>query len=230
MTTTLYIGNRNYSSWSMRAWLVARLSGLPFTTGLVPLYTEESAARIAAVSPSGLLPCLHDGDARIWDSLAITEYLNERLPGSGIWPAAPAARALARSACAEMHGGFSALRATVPMDISRAPALAPLSPGVRGEMRRIEDLWRDCRRLAEGGPFLFGAWCAADCFFAPVVMRIRGGCIDVDEATRHYCHAVTGHADVSAWMEAALEEPWEIDWEGARQTGERPRARRRPGN
>ncbi|MBI2970141.1 MAG: glutathione S-transferase family protein [Gammaproteobacteria bacterium] len=215
MTAVLYIGNRNYSSWSMRGWLLARTGGLAFTEQLIPLNQSDSAEKAARISPSGLVPCLHVDGLVVWDSLAIAEYLHERFPDAGIWPRAPAPRAAARSICAEMHSGFSALRKALPMDIRRRHPAGRLSEPVGVEIRRINRIWAECRaRYGDRGDFLFGDWSGADCQFAPVVMRFRSyGIEQPDPILRRYMAAVCEWRPVAEWCLAAQSEPWHIEYE-----------------
>lgn len=228
MAATLYIGNRNYSSWSLRGWLLARLSGLTFEEHLIPLYTPESKAQTLAVSPSGMVPALHDDGVVVWDSLAIAETLHEKFPGAGIWPRDAAARAHARSISAEMHSGFADLRRVMSMDIHTSRPARDPGAAVQANIDRICALWTDCRtRFGAGGPFLFGAWSGADCMYAPVVMRFRSNHVPVSDAVRQYMAAVYAQPDVTAWMDAAAKEPWVIDWEAAARAGVAPVARRK---
>lgn len=198
----LVVGDKNLSSWSMRPYLALRLAGVPFDEEVVILDRPDTAQRIAAWSPSGRVPVLVDGDVRIWDSLAIVEYLAEKLPDARLWPADRAARAMARSACAEMHSGFAALRATMSMNVRARRPLATLAPAVRREVDRMEELWRTCRG-AQGGPFLFGAFGGADCWFAPVVTRFVTYAPPVAADTRSYMDAVLAHPVVAAWIREA---------------------------
>lgn len=227
VSATLYIANRNYSSWSLRGWLLARRAGLRFEERLIPLDTPGTQAQILAVSPSGLLPCLHDDGALMWDSLAIAEYLNEKFPAAGIWPAERVRRAHARSISAEMHSGFADLRRAMPMDIRVRKPIAPTAP-VQANLARIGAIWSDCRaRYGAGGPFLFGEWSGADCMYAPVAMRMRSYDVAPDAAAREYMAAVCAQPDVAEWMQAAVVEPWVIDWEAAARAGVAPSARRK---
>ena len=176
----LVIGTPKWSSWSMRPWLVARRAGAAFETTLVPLRAfEASEALLARHSPSRLVPVLNDGGLTIWDSLAICEYLAERCPEAALWPSDPSARALARSAAAEMHSGFVALRNECPMDLTLVTR-ADLSEATRANVRRIVELWCGLRATHGGqGPFLFGEWCIADAFFTPVASRFQSYGIDL---------------------------------------------------
>ncbi len=229
MAATLYTGNRNYSSWSLRGWLLARLAGLEFTENVIPLGTPETRAQVLAVSASGTLPCLHHDGFVIWDSLAIAEYLHEWRPAAGIWPRDPVARAHARSISAEMHSGFADLRRAMPMDIRARKPPRQYAPEVHANVRRIEQMWMDCRaRFGTGGPFLFGTWSAADCMYAPVVMRLRSYGVDVEASVQQYMTAVCTQRDVAEWVAAAQAEVWIIDYEAAARAGVAPVAKRKP--
>lgn len=209
---TLVIANKNYSSWSMRPWLSLKMAGIPFEEIVVPLAEDDTASRIARHSPSGKVPLLKDGDLAIWESLAIIEYLHERYPDAAIWPRAPQARAVARAVSAEMHAGFAALRSQLPMNVRATRPPVPLSAEVVGDVGRIRALWQDCRaRFGEGGPFLFGSFCAADAMYAPVVTRFRTYGVELDAAARDYCDAILALPAVREWFEAAAAEPWSID-------------------
>jgi glutathione S-transferase len=186
-------------------------TGAPFAEIVIPLDRPETAAAIAAHSPSGLVPVLHhDGDS-VWDSLAIGEYLAERFPDRGLWPADAAARAVARAVVAEMHAGFRELRTHMPMN---ARALCPgrgRTDGVGADIARIARLWRDCRsRFGDGGPFLFGKWSLADAFFAPVVSRFHTYAVELDPVGSAYVDAVCAQPDVVEWFAAARAEAWAI--------------------
>ena len=220
MRATLYIGNKNYSSWSLRGWLLARLSGLDFQEHVIPLDTPDTKAQVRAVSPSGMLPCLHRGSAVVWDSMSIAEYLHEHFPQSGIWPRDPLHRAHARSISAEMHSGFADLRRAMPMDIHAGKPGRSYPPEVQANLQRIEQIWTDCRsQFGAGGEFLFGAWSGADCMYAPVVMRVRSYGVQLHATAQKYATAVCAQKDVAEWIAAARSEPWVIDYEAAAQAG-----------
>lgn len=203
----LVIGTKRWSTWSMRPWLAIRRAGLPFSETLVTLRQEENRTREAILphSPSGLVPALKDGDVTVWDSLAICEYLAERAPQ--LWPAEAAARALARSAAAEMHSGFQALRQECPMALEEPPRRRELSEAAQANVRRIVELWRDMLGRF-GGPFLAGDWSIADAFYTPVATRLRTYQVDLREL---------GDADGAAGAYAArlLETPEFLEWERA---------------
>lgn len=213
---TLVIGNRNYSSWSLRGALAARHSGLQIEEILVPLDRPETRAELVRHSPSGLVPVLKIGDGEtatiVWDSLAIIETLNDLAPGAGLWPADLTARAVARSVSAEMHAGFFRLRRDMPMDLRASHAGKRHTEGALADAGRIQALWRDCRqRFGNGGPYLFGAWSAADMMYAPVVGRFRSYAVPLDDVAAAYVAAVWEQPDMAAWCTAAAEEPFTIN-------------------
>ena len=212
---TLVIGNRNYSSWSLRGWLMAKIAGIDFEEIVVPLDRPETQATIRKHSPSGRVPVLlHDGLA-VWESLAIAEYINDIRPGAGLWPAATKARAHARAISAEMHAGFAELRTRMPMNIRASLPGRGMTPEVRADIERITGLWRECRqRFAKAASkddgFLFGVISAADAMYAPVVTRFRTYGVKLDADSDGYCNAVLAHPAMSDWVEAAKQEPWSI--------------------
>ncbi len=197
----LIIGNKNYSSWSLRAWLAARASGVAFEEIRIPLFIPGSRERILAHSPSGKVPCLNDHGLAVWDSLAICEYLAERTPA--LWPADRAARAVARSVSAEMHSGFVALRQHMSMNIRKDYAGKGRTPEVEADIARITAIWNDCRaRFGAGGAYLFGAFTAADAMYAPVCFRFK-------------TYGVKPEGAAGAYLAAMLEHPWMREWEAA---------------
>ncbi|NRF88846.1 glutathione S-transferase family protein [Burkholderia gladioli] len=202
----LIIGDKSYSSWSMRPWVLMRHFGIPFDETLIELRTPETSARIRTVSPSGKVPCLIDDDGlAIWDSLAIAETLAERHPALAMWPAEPAARARARSVSAEMHAGFVALRAEMPLDIRATLPGREASPAALADVARIDALWRDCL-AASGGPFLFGAFGIADAMYAPVVMRFVTYAPPLSEVAAAYVARMLAVPAVAAWADEARHE------------------------
>lgn len=209
MRYRLVIGNNNISSWSLRPWLAMRQSNIPFEEIKIELRRPDTQANILAYSPSGRVPTLLVGDLAIWDSLAILEYLAEVHPEARLWPAPQTARALARATCAEMHAGFAALREHCPMDFVARLPMATLPDPVALEVRRILALWRDCRwRHGGAGPFLFGAFSAADAMYAPVAARFRTYLPDLtpygdDGTATAYIGALFGLPGMLAWEEAA---------------------------
>jgi glutathione S-transferase len=206
---TLVIANKTYSSWSLRPWLLLRQAGLPFEEVVIPLGQPDTAERIRTHSPAGRVPVLRDGDLTIWDSLAIMEYAAETWPEIKVWPGDRAARALARSISAEMHSGFTALRSSCPMNLGRRYGSRDRGEGVARDVTRIQEIWRDARRrFGAGGPFLFGAFSAADAMYAPVVTRLDTYSIAVDPVCQAYMDAILSLPAFAAWRDAALQEPW----------------------
>jgi glutathione S-transferase len=211
----LVIGNRSYSSWSLRGWLSARQSGLAFETQVIPLYGDgwdEAKRTIPELAPAdGKVPVLWDGDSVVWDSLALLEYLADKVGRDRYWPKADDARAMARAMVAEMHSGFTALRSELPMNLRIDPFQKPLSDAVRADATRILTLWAQARaRFGHGGPFLFGTFGAADIFFAPVVVRFRQYGVPVPGFAAAYMDAIWEHEWLEAWRAAAAQEPWAI--------------------
>ncbi len=201
---TLYLGNKNYSSWSLRGWLAVRLSGEPFREVMVPLVGGHNAAN-RAFSPSARVPALHDGGIVVWDSLAIAEYLAERHPH--MWPADPVARAYARSACAEMHSGFVHLRAEMTMCIRERVDVRPWSRDLAADVGRVVELWSEARRrFGSEGTFLCGPFTLVDAFYAPVAFRFQTyGVAPTGEAGR-YLQALLAHPLLREWQAGALAE------------------------
>lgn len=211
MRAKLYVGNRNYSSWSLRGSLLVRQSGLDCEEIVIPLDTDEFKARIVAVSPSGRVPVLHVDGIVVWDSLAIAEFLHERQPAAGLWPRDTAARALARSVSAEMHSSFTALRSQMPMDI-RGQHSVPWTPELQDDIARIDVLWNACRAAhGRGGEFLFGAWSAADAMYAPVVSRFRTYGVQLSPVGSAYAAAVWEWPALKSLAAEAAIEPWSLD-------------------
>ena len=211
---TLIIGNRNYSSWSLRPWLAMRAAGLAFDEVVIPLDQPDTASRIASWSAAGRVPVLRHGERIIWDSLAICEYVAELAPEARLWPADPEARAVARSVSAEMHSGFVALRGAMPMNIRATRPGLPVDPDTQADIDRIVTLWRDCRReFGASGPFLFGEFTIADAMYAPVVCRFHGYGVDVGEDAARYIEAVRALPAMREWSAAAATEPWVLERE-----------------
>jgi glutathione S-transferase len=203
---TLFVGDHNLSSWSLRPFMALAHSGLPFEVEVVRLDRPETAARLAAVSPSGKVPCLRDGEVVVWESLAICEYVAELAPQARLWPEAPAGRALARAASCEMHAGFVPLRREHPMRLAERLPKAP-SAEVQKDLARLDALFGECRaRFGEGGPFLFGAFSIADCMFTPVASRIRTYDLPVSATTQAWCEAIFAHPAFRRWEAAAQRE------------------------
>ncbi|MGE8618339.1 MAG: glutathione S-transferase family protein [Achromobacter spanius] len=204
---TLIIGNKNYSSWSLRPWLALRATGIAFTEQKLGFFTEEFSRKVGAVSPAGLVPVLLDGDFAVWDSLAICEYLAERHPDAGLWPKDAKARARARSLVAQMHSGFGALRNALPMNIEAHLPGIKLPEAAQQDISRLQAIWHDTRaEFGQGGPFLFGAFSIADAFFAPVVSRFTTYGIAAAGAVRDYMDAVLALPAMQDWMRDARAE------------------------
>lgn len=204
MSYTLYIGNKNYSTWSLRAWVLMRALAIPFREQRLALYQPGSSACVRQVSPSGRVPCLHDDANVVWDSLSITEYLAER--HSGVWPAESVARTWARSAVAEMHSGFSRLRDELAMNVRLRRPRIP-SVAAAKDIARIVELWCEGRvRFGDGGDFLCGAFSAVDAFWAPVAFRFRTYAVTLEGAAAAYCRALLALPAMQEWAEAASRE------------------------
>ena len=209
---TIYIGNKNYSSWSLRAWLMVKASGVAFDEALIPLYQPQSRAELLRHSPSGKVPALKHGELVVWESLAIGEYLAERVPQAGLWPADAAARAVARAASTEMHAGFANLRRHLPMNMRSIFAGREIIPEIQADLDRIAAIWRDCRRrYGAGGSYLFGAFTIADAMFAPVVSRLRTYRITLDDEAQAYADSLWAYPALQEWMAAANDEPMVVE-------------------
>jgi glutathione S-transferase len=218
MALKLIIGNKNYSSWSFRPWIAMKVAGIPFEEEVISLDAADFKSRVSPHSGTGKVPVLIDGDVKIWESLAILEYLAERYPNAGLWPADPAARAHARAVASEMHAGFLPLRRHCPMNLWRPVRKRELTPEVAENVARLEQMWTDCRsRFGAGGPFLFGAFSTSDAMYAPMVSRLETYAVEVGAPVRAYMTAMTSLPAWQEWKAAALEEPWvlakeEVDW------------------
>lgn len=210
---TLVIGNKNYSSWSMRPWLSLRYAGLTFDEILIPLDETGYKTAIFQHSPSGRVPALKHGDLTVWDSLAINEYVAELVPEAGLWPDDRAARAVARSVSSEMHTGFAPLRQHMPMNVRSTFPNEGRKPGVQEDIDRIRALWRKCLGTygGDGGPFLFGRFTIADAMFAPVVSRFRTYAVELGEEEQAYVDAVWAFEPMQEWAAGARDEPMVID-------------------
>ena len=211
----IIIGNRAYSSWSMRGWLAVKHSGEEFEEFVVPLFDAEWEKRREGdeFAPSlGKVPILWDGDCVVWDSLAIIDFLADRHGRDMFWPADDSARGMARSMAAEMHSGFANLRRELPMNVRKSFPPIALTDGVRSEIDRIMQLWAQARaRFGGTGEFLFGDWCAADIMYAPVVTRFITYGVPVPPFAALYIKAVLSHPDVNDWIDQAQDEPWVIE-------------------
>lgn len=218
MGLQLIIGNKNYSSWSLRPWLAMKVAGIAFAETLISLDAPDFKARVTALGGAGKVPLLIDGDMRIWESLSILEFLAEKFPASGLWPAREEARAHARSVAAEMHSGFQPLRRHLPMNVRRPVKPRALDEGAAKDVARIDALWTECRgKFGADGAFLYGKFCAADAMYAPVVWRFHTYAVEVSGAARAYMDAVLSLPASVEWRDAARREPWvlshdEVDW------------------
>ena len=216
MALHLIIGNKNYSSWSFRPWLALKVSGIAFDETVISLEAKDFKARVTALSGAGRVPVLLDGDVRIWESLAILEYLAEKFPAAGLWPKDVGARAHARAIASEMHAGFLPLRRHLPMNVARPVKARALDDGAAGDVARIDAIWSECRAKF-GGPFLFGPFGAADAMYGPVIWRFHSYAVGVSAAARDYMRAVMDLPAWAEWREAARRETWvlphdEVDW------------------
>ena len=209
----LLIGNKKYSSWSLRPWLMLKQSGIDFEEQLVPLDRPDTTEKILAFSPSGRVPFLRHGKIEVWESLAISEYLAEAFPAAKLWPEDRAARAHARAVSNEMHGGFAELRHYLPMDVSRDHRDKNRAAKVQGQVDRIQAIWSDCRKRHGGeGPFLFGRFSIADGMFAPVATRFHTYGVALAPENAAYVDTIMNLPAMRAWVEGAKREPWEITY------------------
>lgn len=207
MALQLVIGNKNYSSWSLRAWLTLELTGEPYEEVQISLYAADSCMRLLAHSPSGKVPVLKCEQGVLWDSLAIAEYLAESYPEVGLWPRDAMPRALARSVCAEMHSGFTALRSALPMDLRHNQAMSEVPEAVQADIQRVCAIWAECRsRFGQGGPFLFGNVSIADAFYAPVAARLRSYGVALSTEAQAYVESIYQWPLFQRWYQAALAE------------------------
>jgi glutathione S-transferase len=205
---TLVIGNKNYSSWSLRPWLALKQFGLKFDEIRIPLYTPEASEKIRQYSPSGKVPTLLHGDVTVWDSLAILDYLIEQFPALSWLPKEPKPRAIARSISAEMHSGFVALRENMPMNIRACFPNKGLTPAVQKDIDRITAIWQECRQThGDDGNFLFGEFTITDAMFAPVVLRFVTYGIQLNPVSRNYVEAILALPALQEWIEASKAEP-----------------------
>jgi glutathione S-transferase len=218
MALKLIIGNKNYSSWSMRPWIAMKVANIAFEEEVISLDAPDFKARLSPISGTGKVPALIDGDVKLWESMAILEYLAEKFPHARLWPADTAVRAHARAVASEMHAGFLPLRRACPMNMWRPVKPLALADDARANVARIDAMWTDCRtRFGGGGQFLFGTFGAADAMYAPVVARFHTYDVKVDAVARTYMDAVMALPAWREWKAAAVKEPWvlaedEIDW------------------
>jgi len=221
----LIIANKNYSSWSFRPWLAMKVAGIAFEETLISLEAPDFKSRLLSLSGAGKVPVLIDGDIRVWESLAILEYLAEKFPAAGLWPQDPAARAHARAIASEMHAGFQPLRRQLPMNVWRPVIPRALETDAKADVARIGSIWSECRsRFGGAGPFLYGSFGAADAMYAPVVCRFHTYAVDVNATARAYMRAFMALPAWSEWRAAALREPWvlphdEVDWPEVKREG-----------
>ena len=208
--TILTISSKNYSSWSLRGWLLCRMAGLKFVEEVVPVDDPANRAELLLLSPSILVPCLTHQGIRIWDTLAIAEYLNEVRPKTGLLPADRGARARCRSICGEMHSGFANLRSALPMNLKAHHRGFKVWAGAQADIDRITTIWRECF-AAHHGPYLFGTLTMADAMYAPVVTRFLTYNVSLDADCAGYCDRITALPDMVAWREAAMLEPEELE-------------------
>lgn len=211
----LIIGNKAYSSWSLRPWLALRVANIPFDETLIPLYEDGSPEKARVFSPTGKVPCLIDGGITVWDSLAILEYLAETYPEAGLWPTDRARRAEARAVAAEMHSGFMPVRQNMPMNTRKVlpgkglPEAEDTRAAIEKDIARIDGLWSNLRgRFAADGPFLFGSFTAVDAMFAPVVSRFKTYDITLSDAVQAYADTILALPAMQDWYAAAEQEPW----------------------
>jgi glutathione S-transferase len=208
--TILTISSKNYSSWSLRGWLLCRMADLKFVEEVVPADDPANRAELLLLSPSILVPCLTHQGTRIWDTLAIAEYLNEIRPKAGLLPADRGARARCRSICGEMHSGFTNLRSALPMNLKAHRPGFKVWSGAQADIDRITTIWRECL-TAYRGPYLFGTLTMADAMYAPVVTRFLTYDVKLDAECADYCDHIMTLPDIAAWREAAILEPEELE-------------------
>ena len=218
MSLHLVIGNKNYSSWTFRPWLAMKVACITFDETVASLDAADFKVRVLALGGSGRVPVLCDGDVRVWESLAILEYIAEKFPAAGLWPENPAARAHARAVASEMHAGFVSLRRHLPMNIARPVKFRALDNGSATDVARIDAIWTECRsKYGAGGPFLFGSFGAADAMFAPVVWRFHTYAVEVSSTALSYMRTMMALSSWNEWRDAARRETWvlaedEVDW------------------
>jgi glutathione S-transferase len=206
---TLIIANKNYSSWSLRPYMALAVAEIPFEEKMIRFGEPRFSRAVRKISKAGQVPILLHNDLVVWDTVAILEYIAETWPDRNLWPKNKSARAMARSACAEMHAGFRAIRTASPMNLRRPTRPVPLNVALLKDVARLEALWRQCRlQHGKGGPFLFGKFSNADAMFAPVVTRLDTFAFKVAEDTQHYMNAILATPAFHSWKAAALKEKW----------------------
>jgi len=211
LTITLTISSKNYSSWSLRGWLLCKMAGLEFAEKVASLDDPSTRAELLLLSPSFLVPCLEHGPVKVWDTLAIAEYLHEVKPDAGLWPADQAARAHCRAVCGEMHSGFANLRSALPMNLKTRHTQFKVWAGAQADIERVIAIWRDCLQRY-GGPYLFGKKpTAADAMYAPVCTRFATYNVKLDAASAAYRDTMLKFPPLVEWTEAAKEEPEEVE-------------------
>lgn len=208
----LFIGNKNYSSWSFRPWIGLKQAGIPFTEELVPFDFKNGNPAFRPFSPTMKVPVLKDGSLTVWESLAVLEYAADVFPDAGLWPGDVGLRAHARAISAEMHAGFTALRSACPMNMRREPGRIGIDGKVQADIDRIVAIWRECLDRS-GGPFLFGGFTIADAMFAPVVSRFATYLLSDDPVAAAYSAAMMSLPAWIEWQEAAMQEPWTVEEE-----------------
>jgi glutathione S-transferase len=219
----LVIGNKNYSSWSLRGWLGLRKSGVAFEERWIPLDTPRFEEEITDLSPTRQVPVLWHDTRCIWDSLAINEYVNETFAAGQLWPEQPHQRALARSVSAEMHSGFNALRRCMPMNCRAHDRLVEMDAALESDIARIQSIWAQCRESAsEPGDWLFGRFSIADAMYAPVALRFSSYVVDLNAEAQQYVETVRGDSDVAAWIKAGCAEPEVVAADEVGEDGQRP--------
>lgn len=212
---SLIMGNKAYSSWSLRPWLALRHAGADFAEVVVPLRQPETKATLLSYAPSGKAPSLRHGDLVVWDSLAICEYVNELFPTAQLWPADASVRAVARAVSAEMHSGFPDLRKNLFMDVRSRFDRPDRVAAAQADIDRVQAIWTDCRaRFGAAGPFLFGAFSIADAMFAPVATRLRTWNVLLDPVSAAYVETIHTMPAMVDWVDAAKAEPWVVQFEG----------------
>jgi glutathione S-transferase len=218
MLLHLVIGNKNYSSWSFRPWIAMKVADIAFDETVISFDAPDFKTRVTALGGAGRVPVLIDEDVRVWESLAILEYLAEKFPTAGLWPEDVAARARARAVASEMHAGFVPLRRHLPMNVMRPVKFRALDAGTAKDVARIDAIWSECRtKYGADGAFLFGRFGAADAMFAPVVWRFHTYAVEVSATARAYMRAVMTAPAWNEWRDAARRESWvlpedEVDW------------------
>lgn len=209
----IVVGNKNYSSWSLRGWLALKATGVDFDEIVIPLRQPNTKAEILRHSPGAKVPILKHKGITVWESLAICEFLAETYPSAKLWPADPVPRAHARSVSAEMHAGFEALRTNMPMDMRASKPGKGMADGVQADIDRVSTIWRECReRYGKNGPYLFGHFTMTDAMFAPVVSRFVTYGVKLDAASAAYRDAMWAMPAMKSWVEAAKREPWTIEY------------------